>query len=383
MTEGDLIRGNLARKPVRTALLFVSILIAFLVFGLLVGANASLQSRVNETGANWLAVIDRISVSRPQPYAHFTRVRGVDGVADATFTKWFGGYYRDPRNTLVTFAVDPESFARVNGDDYRMSADAWKAFRDDRSGIVISRAVAERFGLRVGQSVPFFSNIFTNKTTGQPTWPFTIRGVFDGDGYGAALFHHDYFRETATFSADTVEVIYVVTRSPENNDAVGQRIDALFANSANETSTQDERAFNHAALAQFGDITLVVTLVVAASFAAILLVVGNTMALSVRERTREIGVLKTLGFSSGRVMRIVLSESLLLSLSGAALGLALAAGALALLSPSLRDTLGPVSMPPAIAVVGLAAAALFGLATGALPAASAFRLKIIDAFARR
>jgi putative ABC transport system permease protein len=180
-----------------------------------------------------------------------------------------------------------------------------------------------------------------------------------------------------------VEVIYVVTRSPENNDAVGQRIDALFANSANETSTQDERAFNRAALAQFGDITLVVTLVVAASFAAILLVVGNTMALSVRERTREIGVLKTLGFSSGRVMRIVLSESLLLSLSGAALGLALAAGALALLSPSLRDTLGPVSMPPAIAVVGLAAAALFGLATGALPAASAFRLKIIDAFARR
>jgi putative ABC transport system permease protein len=383
MTEGGIVRANLWRHPVRTLLLTISIFIAFLVFGLLVGANQAMENSLHAAGANRLAVTDRINVSSPQPYAHFPKVRQVPGVIDATFTKWFGGYYSDPRNTLTTFAVDPESFARVNGDRYRMSPEAWRAFESDRTGIVLSAAAAERNNLHIGQRIPLSSNIFTNKSTGGTSWDFTVRGIWSGSGYGAALIHHEYFRETATFSADTVDVIIAVTRDAAENDAIARRIDAAFANSSNETKTQDESVFNRAFLQQYGDLALVITLVVSAAFAAILFVVGNTMVLAVRERTKEIGVLKTLGFSSGRILRMILSESLFLSLAGAVAGLGAAAFALAALAPSVRDTIGDLNMPPLVGLTGLAIAIVFGLGTGFAPAFAAYRLKIIDAFASR
>src|SRR5262249_14264059 len=151
-------------------------------------------------------------------------------------------------------------------------------------------------------------------------WDFLVVGIFhaarDGNPAAGGYFQYEYFRESATFGNDNIGMVAMKTASPDINDQVAARIDTMFANSSFETKTQDEAAFGRAFLAQMGDIGLIITLVVGAAFAAILMVVGNTMMMNVRERTREIGVLKTLGFSSARVTRMVLGESLLLSLIG-------------------------------------------------------------------
>src|SRR5262249_51961105 len=146
------------------------------------------------------------------------------------------------------------------------------------------------------------------------------------------LIHYNYFNETITFGRDRIGWVPFLTRTAADNERVSHAIDARFANSADETSTQDEATFNKSFAAQLGNIALVVTLVVSAAFAAILLIVGTTIALAVRERTKEVGVMKTLGFSSGRILRMVLGESLLLSFFGAALGLLGAVGILTLLA---------------------------------------------------
>lgn len=384
MTEGTLIRANLWRNAVRSTLLLACIFIAFLIFGMLVGASQGLRSRVSGAQqANFLVVSDRTSSSSPQPYAHFERVKRIEGVVDAAFIKWFGGYYGDQRNTWVTFGVDAVAHRRMLGDRFGMPDEQWRAFMDDRTGIVISEPVARANNVHIGQRIPLHSNIFTNKTTGDSVWTFTVRGTYVGTtGYGDALFHYDYFRETATFSANTVDSIMAETRSADENAAVARRIDAAFANSANETKTQDERSYNLAYLAQFGDLTRLITVVVVGAFLSILLIVGNTMVMAVRERTKEIGVLKTLGFTSGRVMRMVLAESLLLSLIGASAGLAMAALALLAINPYL-GSIGPLYLPPLTALAGAGIAFTFGLATGIIPAVGAFNLKIVHALARK
>jgi putative ABC transport system permease protein len=285
----------------------------------------------------------------------------------------------------MTFAVEPESFMRIYDDDYQMSDAQWQAFLKDRSGVIVGDTIARQYNLRVGQRIPLHSSIYTNGTTGTQVWDFTIAGIYApkrrGVFTGFAYFHHEYFRQTATFGNDAVGLIDVATTSPDLNEAVAKRIDAMFANSSFQTATMDQQAYNRSFLEQLGDIKLVITLVVSAAFAAILLIVGNTMAMMVRERTKEIGVLKTLGFDRPRIVWMVLSEALLLSLIGAALGLGAAAGLLAVISAS--DSVGILSVSPLVAAQGVAIAILFGLVTGLSPALSAFNLRIVDALGRK
>jgi len=174
-----------------------------------------------------------------------------------------------------------------------------------------------------------------------------------------------------------------LTTAADLNDRVAHAIDARFANSSDETSTQDEATFNKGFAAQMGDIALVITLVVGSAFAAILLIVGTTMALAVRERTREIGVMKTLGFSSGRILRMVLAESLLLAFLGGGLGVAAAAGALALFEKLNGGQMMPVHMAPSVVGWSALIALGLGLVTGVAPALGAYRMRITDAFGRR
>jgi putative ABC transport system permease protein len=172
------------------------------------------------------------------------------------------------------------------------------------------------------------------------------------------------------------------TTSPSVNEQVAKAIDQMFANSSAETATDTEKAFNKAFAAQFGNIALIVTLVVGAAFVTILMIVGNTMALTIRERTREIGVLKTLGFSGGRILTLVLGESVLLALLGGLPGLALAALATMALRNSLANVVPAFAVTPGIALLGVALMVALGLVTGIIPAVNAMRLKIAAALGR-
>jgi putative ABC transport system permease protein len=386
VNEFDLVRKNLFRRKLRAALMIVSILIAFMIFGVLAGFHRAFTVGEDRAAADRLITVNKINFTQPLPIAYFNRVRAVDGVRQITHANWFGGYYQDPKNFLMTLAVEPATYFDVYRSEFDIPPEQLQAFIRDRSSAVIGESLARKWGWKVGDRVPVASNIFSQRSNGGHTWDFTIAGIVKGKteqaGTDFLLFQYAYFDETRSFGKDTIGWLILQTNSPENNDRVAKTIDAMFANSTAETSTDTEKAFGKAFAAQFGNIALIVFLVVGAAFVTILMIVGNTMALSIRERTREIGVLKTLGFSGPRILRMVLGESVLLALLGGLPGLAIAALITIALRASLASIAPAFAVSPDIALEGIALMIALGLITGIIPALNAMRLRIATALGR-
>lgn len=385
MNDFDLVRKNLFRRKLRAILMIVSIMVAFLIFGVLAGFYRAFNAGEDRAAADRLITVNKINFTQPMPIAYFNRVRGVDGVRQVTFANWFGGYYQDPKNFIMALAIEPATYFDVYRSEFEVAPDALQAFIRDRSSALVGESLARKHNWKVGDRVPLASNIFSQKSGGQ-TWDFTIAGLVKGKAEHVDtnffLFQYNYFDETRSFGKDTIGWMILQTTSPENNDRVAKAIDAMFANSSAETSTDTEKAFGKAFAAQFGNIALIVTLVVGAAFVTILMIVGNTMALSIRERTREIGVLKTLGFSGPRILRMVLGESVLLALLGGLPGLVLAALATMALRTSLQNVAPAFSVSWDIVLQGLGLMLALGLITGMIPAINAMRLKIAAALGR-
>jgi putative ABC transport system permease protein len=322
------------------------------------------------------------------PFAYINQVATITGVTAVTHFSWFGAYYQDlAKSRFVGFAVDPATYTSVYSDQIKLGPGQREAFIKQRDGVIVGKALAEQYGWRLGQVIPISSNIYI-QPDGRRTWDMRVVGIFTGakptDPTTALYFNYEYLNESRTFGRDQIGTIGVVTASPDLNDAVAKAIDARFANSPYETATVDEKTFQRAFLKQAGDLNFIITMVVAAAFAAILMIVGTTLVSAVRERTKEIGVMKTLGFPGARVLRMVLGESTLLSGLGGGLGLGVAAFMLHGLSKSpMGASFGDLSMDLSVALVGIVLAILLGLVTGLIPALSALRMNIIDALGRR
>jgi putative ABC transport system permease protein len=385
MNDFTLVAKNLFRRKLRAILMIVSILVAFLIFGVLAGVYASFTAGEDAAQADRLVVVNKVNFTQPLPVAYYNRVRAVPGVRQVTHSNWFGGYYQDPKNFLVVIAAEPATLLDVYSSDYDLTPEARQAFIRTRTGAIVGEAMARKWGWKVGDRIPVSSNIFSQKN-GSHTWDFDIVGIFAGKtpqiGTDLMFFQYDYFDETRSFGKDSIGWIILQTVNPADNDRVAKAIDAMFVNSTAETSTDTEKAFNKAFAAQFGNIALIVILVVGAAFVTILMIVGNTMALSIRERTREIGVLKTLGFSGGRILRLVLGESILLALLGGLPGLALAALAAAALRPSVSNLFPGLALTPGIAAEAVMLMLALGFITGIIPALNAMRLRIATALGR-
>jgi len=385
VNDFDLVRKNLFRRKLRATLMIVSILVAFMIFGVLAGFYRAFTAGEDRAAADRMITVNKINFTQPMPIAYYNRVRAVDGVRQVTHANWFGGYYQEPKNFLMTLAIEPVTYFDVYRSELELPPEQLQAFIRDRSSAVIGESIAKKYGWKVGDRVPVKSNIFSQKSGGQ-TWDFTIAGIVKGKAEQVdtnfMLFQYNYFDETRSFGKDTIGWLILQTNSPDNNDRVAKTIDAMFANSTAETSTDTEKAFGKAFAAQFGNIALIVFLVVGAAFVTILMIVGNTMALSIRERTREIGVLKTLGFSGPRILRMVLGESVLLALLGGLPGLAIAALVVMALRGSLVNIAPAFAVSPVIALQGLALMLALGLITGIIPALNAMRLKIAAALGR-
>lgn len=385
MNDFVLIRKNLFRKKLRAVLMIVSILIAFAIFGVLTAFEHAFNAGEQVAEDDRLVVVNKINFTQPLPIAYFNRVRAMEGVRLATHANWFGGYFQDPKNFLIVFAVQPETYLQVVDNNYDFTPEMRDAFIRERTGALVGETLAKKWGWKVGDRVPIASNIFSQKN-GSRSWDMTIVGIFKNRKPQAdtnlMLFQYDYFDETRSFGKDTIGWLVLQTTSPAVNDRVAKAIDQGFANSSFETATDTEKAFNKAFVAQLGNIALIVQLVVGAAFVTILMIVGNTMVMAVRERTREIGVLKTLGFSGGRVLRLVLGETLLLALIGGLPGIALAAVATMNMRESMANFVPNLSLGPSILAIALVLMIGLGLATGLAPAIHAFRLKIADAMGR-
>lgn len=385
MNDFLLMRKNLFRKPVRTSLLIVSILVAFLIFAILFSFNHAINNF--NSLPNRLITLSKINFTESLPMAHYDKIARTEGVAVATHLNWFGGYYQDPvKGFMPVFAVEPETYYEVYKDDLPLTEEAKTAFFTERTAMLAAEPVAEKWGWKVGDTIPLNSNIFSQLDGGR-VWDFRLVGLIPtppgSSQTGSILINYDYFNETISFGRDRIGWIAFLTQSPAINDSVINAVDSRFANSADETSTQDEAAFNKSFAAQLGDIGLVTTLVVGAAFTAILLIVGTTMALAVRERTKEMGVMKTLGFSSPRILRMVLGESLLLSLLGAGLGVGLAAAMLGAMAAAGGGSGPPIYFAPEVILPCALIALALGLVTGALPALEAYRIRIVDALGRK
>jgi len=385
MNDLLLIRKNLFRKKLRAILMLFSILIAFLIFGVLAGFERAFNAGEDVAAADRLMVVNKINFTQPLPIAYVNRVRAIGGVRQVTHFNWFGGYYREPKNFLIVMAVEPESYLQVYQDQIDVAAEARQAFIRERTGVLVGEAMLKKWGWKVGDRVPIMSNIFTQKN-GSRTWDFTIVGTFvarkPSVDTNFMVLQYEYFNETQNLGRDLIGWMALNTASPSQNDRIAKAIDQMFANSLYETSTDTEKAFNKAFAAQLGNIALIVALVVGAAFATILMIVGNTMVMAVRERTREIGVLKTLGFSGGRILRLILGESVLLALLGGLPGVALAALFAAALETSVGNFIPGFAVTPGIALNALLLMLGFGLATGLIPAITAMRLKIATALGR-
>lgn len=379
-----LIWKNMTRKKVRTLFTVLSIVIAFVLFGYLAAIRLAFSLGVDVTGADRLLVIHRVSLIRPLPLAHMNRIRSVPGVVDVTHATWFGGKYQDEfEGRFAIMPVEPEGFLKLYP-EFVVSEEHKKAWMANRTGVLVGQKTADDFGWKVGDRVPIQGTIF-HKADGSTVWEFTVEGFYDGARSGVDntqfLLQWEYFNEARDQGEDLIGWFIVRVDDPENAKAVADRIDSDFANSAYETETSTEKAFMQGFAKQIGNIGKILTSVLTAVFFTILLVTGNTMAQSVRERTSELAVLKTLGFTDARVLLLVLAESFALSLLGGGLGLGLG-----WLMVQAGDPTGgglPLFFIPVKDLwLGAGLALVLGFVSGLLPAVQAMRLRIVDALRR-
>lgn len=385
MTSRGLIWKNLFRKKLRTFLTLFAIFIAFLLYGVLMAFQVAQEAPTQGPLATRLTSTNKINFTESLPIAYVDKVKAMDEVARVTQSNWFGGYYQDPNNFVFSFAVDQTTYLDVYR-EFILPPEAREAFQTDRQAAIIGRRAANQFGWNVGDSIPLRSNIFFKKD-GSDTYVIHIAGIFDAPENQSAesqvLLRYDYFNEARAFGNDQIGQLIFETRDASQNDTTAQKVDAMFANSSAETETRTEAAFQASFAEQAGNIGLIITFVVGAAFFTILLIVGNTMVLAVRERTNEIGVLKTIGFTANRIFAMVLSESMLLAILGGLLGL----GA-AYLFAMVLGAIGPgfiagMKVTPSIALSAFGLMALLGFVTGALPAWTAMKTDIATAFARK
>jgi putative ABC transport system permease protein len=376
-----LIWKNVWRRRFRTTFTLLSIFVAFLLFGLLMTVRAAFSLGVDIAGLDRLILIHKVSLIMPLPYSYLGRLQQTPGVELATHQTWFNGIYQEPANFFANIAVEPEAFLKVYP-EFRVPADQVQAWLADRQGAIAGRDLADRFGWKVGDRIPLTGTIWQPKQ-GQ-TWEFNLVGIYDGeDGIDKTqfFFRYDYLDENRAEGAGLVGWYVVRIADPDQALALSRTFDEMFANSSAETKTTTEKGFIEGFAKQIGDIGAIMIAISSVVLFMFGLVAASTMAQSVRERTSEFAVLKTLGFTGRTILALVLAESLFIALVGGGLGLALAWVFVQQGDPT-GGMLPIFVLAPRDVGIGIALMVAIGLLAGAAPALGAMRLRITDALRR-
>ena len=380
-----LIWAALFRSKTRTLLTLLSVVAAFMLFGMLDSVRVAFNSGGQVSGANRMITMSRLSITQMLPYSLDAQIRAVPNVKQAAFAAWFGGIYRDPKNFFANFSVSPNYLDLYP--EFKLPDAQKKAWLADQRGAIVGESLAKRHGWKIGDTIPLQATIFPTK--GSNNWQFTLRGIYvveDPKQKGqenVLFFHWKYFDEANDYVKGRVGWFIVQSANADGADRMAQAIDALSANSDHETKTQTEQAFNQSFAKQFADIGLIVTAIMGAVFFTLLLLTGNTMAQAVRERIPELAVLKTIGFSNRSVLWLVLAEAILLVALGGLIGLGIAA----LIMPAVSAASGGMIQLPGVMpetwLMGLLLMLAIGVIVGLLPALRGMRLNIVDALAGR
>jgi len=380
----SLVIAELKRKKLRTLFTMLSIFVAFLLFGILYSVDSAFNRGVALSGADRLMTTHKYSRTQLLPESYAARIKNISGVDSVVSATWFGGVYQDPKNFFPKFPVEPEVYMQMYP-AFQLPPEQLTAWKETKTGVVVGRQIADRFFWEIGDRIPIQADIWP-KSGDQGIWEFDIVGIYDGKNEltdtTQFLFRYDYFEENRTFSKGEVGWYVVRINDTNESDQIAAEIDRLFSNSPAETKTVTEEVFNKAFAKQFGDIGLIVRSVLGAVFFTILLVAGNTMAQSVRDRTNETGMLKIIGFSNGLLMCLVVAESLFLVLFPALLGVGFAYLLIDSMSKALQNFMPYLVVPSEIWPLTLALAVALSLLAGLPSAMSTTRLKITDALRR-
>jgi putative ABC transport system permease protein len=375
-----LILKNCWRNRRRTILTIASIGISMCLLGVMMTMyHAFYLSEPKADEALRLVVRNRVSLTVPVPLAYMSRIKQIPGVQEAMVGNWFGGTYkdnRDPKNMFARFAVEPAKLFVVYG-EMQLPEDQKQAFLRDRTGCIIGRDVAKNHNLKVGDRLPMIGDIYPGN------YEFTVRGIFDWPRSSQVMYLNKEYIEQALPERrrGQVGLYYVRIDDPRNASRISAAIDSEFRNSTSETKTETEQAFTVGFLSLLGNVKMFLIAISGAVTFTILLVSANTMAMSVRERVREVGVLKTLGFASSEILGLILGEALSISIAGGLIGYLISAGLMTIVAKSPIGGFLPTLpfIEPTVATACMATAALVGVASAFVPAFSASRMPIVQA----
>jgi putative ABC transport system permease protein len=376
-----LIRSNIFRKKIRLLLTLGSFAVALLLFALLAVVRDAFSRGGDVASANRLVTINRVSIIQPIPLSYRDKILAIPGVQSVTHDNWFGGVYQEEKNFFPQFVIDPENQRKVFP-ELIVPEDQWDTFLKDRQGAIAGQATANRFHWKIGDRIPIKTTIY-----GGGAWEFNLDGIYHGETQKEDetqfWFQWDYFNETVAerFKGD-VGWYTVKLTTPDDAVRISKAIDDEFANSPNETKTETESAFAASWVKQFGNIEFLIVMIGSVVFFTLLLVTGNTMAISVRERTGELAVLKAIGFKNGRILLLILGESLSIALIGGLLGLGLSPVLIFLANLALRGFLPTLLLSTSVLIYGLLIALTVGSVSGLLPGIGAMRLRVVEAFRR-
>jgi putative ABC transport system permease protein len=382
MKFSNLIFANLFRKKLRLLLTVGSFAVALFLFAFLAVVRGAFNRGADIAGADRLVVINRISIIQPLPLAYRDKILRIPGVKAVTHNNWFGGVYQDEKNFFPQFVIDVENQRKVLP-ELKVPDDQWAAFVKDRQGAIAGAKTAARFGWKVGDRIPIKSSLFG----GAGTWDFNLDGIYHSERAGGDesqfWFQWDYFEERMPQNFKGNVGWYVIKLdSPDSAVSVAKAVDDMSANSSFETKTETESAFAAGWVKQFGNIQFLIMTIGTVVFFTLLLVTGNTMAISVRERVGELAVLKAIGFTDRSVLFFVLAEALTIALVGGLLGLGLAMVAVPVLGAALNGLLPTLILSKAILSLGLGIAVLVGGISGLLPGIGAMRMRVVNALRR-
>jgi putative ABC transport system permease protein len=381
MKFSRLILANLFRKKVRLLLTIGSFAVALFLFAFLAVVKDAFGRGADVAGADRLVIINRTSIINPIPLSYRDKILRIPGVKVVTHNNWFGGVYQDEKNFFPQFVIDPENQRQVLP-ELIVPDDQWNAFLKDRQGAIVGARTAERFHWKIGDRIPIKATI-----AGNGSWEFNIDGIYHGknpkDDETQFWFQWDYYEEMVPERFKGNVGWYVLrVENPDESPRVAKAIDDEFANSPYETKTETESAFAAGWVKQFGNIQFLILTIGAVVFFTLLLVTGNTMAISVRERTSELAVLKAIGYSDRTVLFFVLAESLVIALIGGLLGLGLAELLVPGVDKALSGMLPNLVLAPSILAQGLLTALVVGVISGLLPGIGAMRMRVVNALRR-
>ena len=385
---------NLFRNPLRTFLTMASVTVALFLYCALGGVLDTLQESIKVGSESRLVTRNKISLVQWMPMAYRQRIEAVPGVRRVAVQNWFGAQDpADPHGFFAQFGVDDRFFSIYAPDIILLDASPAQAevavpegadprlasFFVERTACIVGEKLLLKKHWKVGQTITLAGTIFPG------SWPFTIRGVYRAKrksfGDETMFFHYKYLSEKGMGGQDPVGTYILELNDPSQAGAITRTVDSQFENSAPATLTETEQAFQAGFVSMYGNIPFVLRVIGLAIVFSILLIAANTMMTSIRERTGEIGVLKTLGFTDGAVFSIVVIEAAVITLGGGLLG---AVGAKFLVDGHaiFGGFLPPMSVYWSTVLTGASIALVIGAVSGLLPALQASRVSIVDALRR-